>query len=628
MKNKRFKIFAFVAALLLSISLASCQGDDVSIVILFDSNGGETVEALEVDRGIDVELPSTSKAGYTFTGWHLESDLSDEAFLQGSFDSHEKLYASYEINTYKINYELTDYGTFSYNGKTLIDNPSTYTIESNTISLQNPIDTSSSMYFHGYYDNPDFEGYPITSIESQTTGDITLYARYLPVSINYHYDYDLGGYVIDGVYNTSGGDLIIPETYKGEPVVAISAYALDSANLGTLEILSENMMIDSTAFINVTINKLTIPSSTRFIYNGVDSVYEGINYAIFSSTSIGELAFTGEDKYILVDGFVLSSDQKTLYTYTQKSLSDETITIPDTVINIEPYAFVESHFTQIYIPSSVTHIGEYAFAKITGSIVFDENTSIKEIPNYGFYNSWLTDLTLFDSLESIGDKAFYNSRIDSPLIIPSSITYIGASAFEDFQTYDGLTIENNLDSQLIIDESAFKNSDISSDFSIPVQTVIIGKEAFEGTQLTSINIHENVEYIGEDAFKNINSLTEITITGDLVIKQGAFANNHNVTILTIVSTDNIYISSDAFSLLTALESITLSGQMTLEEYSFSSVNSLNALNLIGDEITINDYAFLKTDNFTVYSSLESFDSDWISFIDHDGLSFIYNVDFS
>ena len=41
------------------------------VIITFDADGGEKVDNLEIDKGAQVLLPSTTKEGYTFAGWYL-----------------------------------------------------------------------------------------------------------------------------------------------------------------------------------------------------------------------------------------------------------------------------------------------------------------------------------------------------------------------------------------------------------------------------------------------------------------------------------------------------------------------------------------------------------------------------
>ncbi len=52
------------------------------VTITFNADGGEEVEAIEVEKGSTKELPSTTKEGYTFEGWYYNEEevKSDHVF--------------------------------------------------------------------------------------------------------------------------------------------------------------------------------------------------------------------------------------------------------------------------------------------------------------------------------------------------------------------------------------------------------------------------------------------------------------------------------------------------------------------------------------------------------------------
>ena len=103
-------------------------------------------------------MPSTNKLGYTFTGWYAESGLTTKVVNgDGSINasvanwtgadkkwlltSDNTLYASCSRDTYTITYALN-------NGTNNANNPSTYHVESNAITIQAPTKT---LTFKGNY---------------------------------------------------------------------------------------------------------------------------------------------------------------------------------------------------------------------------------------------------------------------------------------------------------------------------------------------------------------------------------------------------------------------------------------------------------------------------------------------
>ncbi len=112
-----------------------------------------------------------SKTGYVFKGWYSDAALNTPATLTVTKGSTGNLhfYAKWEKINYTITYSL--YGG-SYSGAA---NPEKYTVE-DSITLLNP--TLAGHFFVGWYDMAE-GGKLVTEIPEGTTGNLTLYARYL-----------------------------------------------------------------------------------------------------------------------------------------------------------------------------------------------------------------------------------------------------------------------------------------------------------------------------------------------------------------------------------------------------------------------------------------------------------------
>jgi len=152
-----------------------------------------------------------------------------------------------------------------------------------------------------------------------------------------------------------------------------------------------------------------------------------------------------------------------------------------------PWYSYSSNIKTVNIASSVTTIGNYAFAWCTS----------------------LTSVTIGNSVTTIGYGAFYNCTSLTSVTIPDSVTTIG---YEAFYGCTGLTSVTIPDSVTTIGEKAFYGCTSLTSVTIPDSVTTIGDYAFYGcTSLTSVIIPDSVTTIGNRAFYDCDSLTSVII---------------------------------------------------------------------------------------------------------------------
>ena len=135
-----------------------------------------------------ITLKDPVKTGYTFAGWYKAEDFTGNAvteIAQGS-TGNITLYAKWELVSYTITYELNG-------GTNVPENPAGYNVETETITLKDPVKPGYT--FGGWYMAEDFTGDAVTEIAQGSTGDITLYAKWVKEG-----DYTIT-YVLDGGTN-------------------------------------------------------------------------------------------------------------------------------------------------------------------------------------------------------------------------------------------------------------------------------------------------------------------------------------------------------------------------------------------------------------------------------------------
>ncbi len=118
----------------------------------------------------DIEFESPTKVGASFMAWYSDKNFNSEIIYipQGTIGD-TIIYAKWELDTFKIQYEL-DGGTNNFS------NPFQYTVESNEIILMNP--DKEGYIFQGWFENAGFDK-KISSIPAGSTGDKIMYAKWL-----------------------------------------------------------------------------------------------------------------------------------------------------------------------------------------------------------------------------------------------------------------------------------------------------------------------------------------------------------------------------------------------------------------------------------------------------------------
>lgn len=110
---------------------------------------------------------------------------------------------------------------------------------------------------------------------------------------------------------------------------------------------------------------------------------------------------------------------------------------------------------------------------------------------------------------SIGERAFYDCKVLSSVVIPKSVTFIGNSAFVNCTSITSLAIPNSV---TFIGNSAFSGCKGITSLTIPNGVTYIDIGAFGGcTGITSVTIPESVTYIGSNVFYGCSSLIKMQV---------------------------------------------------------------------------------------------------------------------
>lgn len=144
------------------------------------------------------------------------------------------------------------------------------------------------------------------------------------------------------------------------------------------------------------------------------------------------------------------------------------------------------------------------------------NDEFTTIGAESFMNSSLREVDLFDSVTTIGARAFANCAQLETLTLPDSLTTIGEGALDGLTGLKKLVIKCN---PALIPAGAFANMPNLSE--VTVESGAIPAHMFEGSGVTALTLGAGVTEIGEKAFAD-TALNAAELTNVTAIGAGAF----------------------------------------------------------------------------------------------------------
>ena len=290
-----------------------------------------------------------------------------------------------------------------------------------------------------------------------------------------------------------------------------------------------------------------------------------------------------------------------IYYYSGSDLRD--VQIPDYIIingktckttTIAAGAFEASNIEKLIIPDTVETIGDSAFFDNFSIHTVYLGKNVKTIGSGAFSNTQIVNLHMGEKVETIGDYAFIGGLFRN-VELPNTVTSIGVGAFQGCNNLDKFvasgkytTLDNGnllMDGTTIV---AFAPAGIS-EYNIPNGVEVISTSVFELTKITSINIPNTVTTIMQSAFSQCVNLTSVTIPNSVTdLENHVFSGCSNLTQVTIGK-----------------------GVTTIKESTFNGCSKLNSVSILGEVTTIGNQAFreCKFTNIVLPASVQTIEQN-------------------
>lgn len=346
--------------------------------------------------------------------------------------------------------------------------------------------------------------------------------------------------VVDGLsYTIRGGEciatLVKPKgevKYSGVINIPEKIIVSEPANYAGEYDVKE---ISEMAFDGSTVEKVVIPKSVT-----------SISLVSFHGGNVKQIEVDEDNPSFRSENNCLIDKNNILYF----AANAATVTVPNGVVSYKTYAFADcKDMTTLSIPASFTgkitgqdfpgdgnlssisiHSDNSLYKTDNGVVVRKSNNAVvaagpkasiipsgaTSIENSAYYgNRTITNLTIPDSVTSIGDNAFIYSKVSS-VVIPASVTAVGRNVF--FSSHDLVTIEFQGSTPPSVGSNAFPSENVN--IIVPAgaerayHSILSGdeldQEPYEDSGAESSN--DNIEEIGwSEALKQSEQELDVII---------------------------------------------------------------------------------------------------------------------
>lgn len=579
------------------LSVRFIDGDDISgwvsvnvfvYTVSLDSRGGSAVTDVYKAMGDKMNLPEPEAEGGDFAGWYnvpggAESNGSpylDDIFV-GNGDLY--LYAYYTPKKYTVSFD-TGVDGIALNDKEVLYN--------RNFEFEVPVNPDVTKTFVGWFTAEDGAGAQLTDEKGKSlvgwpfAENTTLHAFWRDLALNYELT-NVGstrGYMVTASGSSlDRREIIIPQTYRGLPVIAVGpdAFKFNSV-IETITIPNTIMEIGISAFDGCeglqAVNITEVPGNTMIRYYSADGVL--FDKGSFDSQAAGNAS-------------IMCVPMSKVGTFT----------IPEGITTITAGVFKNRKISTVNIAASVTHIGDKAFencANLSAVNFVDANKdgAPLAIASKAFVGcTAITEITLPRRLSSIqlkryelkSETASIDAYVDTDITKDSTTDCFAgctslvkvnvAAGGSSYATEDGVLMDAAKTKILYVPAGR------SGSYSVPAGIQSVEDGAFLKTSIEEVELPAWVTEVGECAFYNCDKLVSVSFTssGGRAITIGKYAFRQCTALAELTFDDGINVQTiqrGAFLDCSALTEVTLPAALTLiDDYAFRNCSSLVSMTI-------------------------------------------------
>lgn len=315
--------------------------------------------------------------------------------------------------------------------------------------------------------------------------------------------------------------------------------------------------------------------------------------------------YNGEGGTVIIPEGVTAIGGQVFYNRTEV----KKVVLPESLKQINEYAFAYSGIEEIVINSALEYIGDYAFIKVPmKSFVLPEGSMLYNIGMNAFTYSSIELLDLSNAVPTYGENglvldywSFSSCENLKEVIFPKNAPYvIGVEAFKGcsslkeidltgtagisynaFRNCTGLEKAILPEGLEVVSQGLFNGCSSLKEVEIPSSVKYIYSDAFRGTGITELYLGKNIETIGDNVFRDCVNLRK------LVFEEGFDGLKDDPK--------TSQICEYAFAYCTSLTEVVLPNSVTTLPYAtFLSCNNLSDIVISGNITAIGEYALANT----------------------------------